>query len=93
RRSAHNARVFHDWLVQRAPDDWLTLFGIARVAGPMNKQATAADGTVTTIVGNVRGPEVHSVRTLRRVGPDGTIRSDLIVELTQSWYPADPKDG
>lgn len=29
--------------------------------------------------------EIHSVRPVRRVGPDGQQRLDLVVEITQSW--------
>jgi hypothetical protein len=29
--------------------------------------------------------EIHSVRPVRRVGPDGQQRLDLVVEVTQSW--------
>ena len=31
--------------------------------------------------------EVHSVRPVRRVGPDGQQQLDLVVEITQSWIP------
>lgn len=34
-----------------------------------------------------RGIEVHSVRPARRVGPDGQIQSDVVIEMTQSWSP------
>jgi hypothetical protein len=40
-------------------------------------------------VGNEDGKlspfEIHSVRPVRRVGPDGQQRLDLVVEITQSW--------
>ena len=39
--------------------------------------------------GDLRGFEVHSVRPVRRIGPDGQQRTDLVVEITQSWIPAD----
>jgi hypothetical protein len=39
--------------------------------------------------GNLRGFEVHSVRPVRRIGPDGQQRTDLVIEITQSWIPAD----
>jgi len=35
--------------------------------------------------GNLSPFEVHSVRPVRRVGPDGQQKLDLVVELTQSW--------
>ena len=39
--------------------------------------------------GKLRDFEVHSVRPVRRIGPDGQQRTDLVVEITQSWFPAD----
>ena len=33
---------------------------------------------------DLRGIEVHSVRPLQRVGPDGQLLSQLVVELTQA---------
>ena len=38
--------------------------------------------------GELRNFEVHSVRPVRRIGPDGQQRTDLVVEITQSWLPA-----
>jgi hypothetical protein len=37
--------------------------------------------------GELRPFEVHSVRPIRRVGPDGQQITELTVEITQSWYP------
>jgi hypothetical protein len=31
--------------------------------------------------------EVHSVRPLRRVGPDGQVNVSMVIELTQPWTP------
>ncbi|MBV8226510.1 MAG: S8 family serine peptidase [Verrucomicrobia bacterium] len=39
--------------------------------------------------GQLRDFEVHSVRPVTRIGPDGQQRTDLVVEITQSWIPAD----
>ena len=39
--------------------------------------------------GELRNFEVHSVRPVRRIGPDRQQRTDLVVEITQSWLPAD----
>jgi hypothetical protein len=39
--------------------------------------------------GTLREFEVHSVRPVRRIGPDRQQRTDLVVEITQSWIPAD----
>ncbi|WP_431862535.1 S8 family serine peptidase [Azospirillum sp.] len=43
--------------------------------------------------GTASGIEVHSVRPLRRVGPDGEVVAAVIVELTQTWKPDDGRDG
>jgi len=95
RLSSGNAALFHQWLVSPlVPDTLLTLFGVRRTAGPLAITVPAdGDTPARTFEGNVHGPEVHSVRTLRRVGPDGTTRADLIVEITQSWHPAKDGDG
>ncbi len=39
--------------------------------------------------GRLRNFEVHSVRPVRRIGPDGQEQTDLVVEITQSWIPED----
>jgi hypothetical protein len=39
--------------------------------------------------GKLRDFEVHSVRPVRRIGPDGQQETDLVVEITQSWLPDD----
>jgi hypothetical protein len=41
------------------------------------------------IKGELREFEVHSVRPVRRVGPDGQQTTDLVIEITQSWFPVD----
>ncbi len=43
--------------------------------------------------GTSGGIEVHSVRPLRRVGPDGQVVSDLVIVLTQSWTPQGAAEG
>jgi len=40
---------------------------------------------VNGVEGSVSKLEVHSVRPVRRIGPDGQQRLDLVVELTQKW--------
>jgi len=37
--------------------------------------------------------EVHSVRPLRRVGPDGQVNAAVVVELTQKWTPEGSRVG
>ena len=41
------------------------------------------------IKGEVRPIEVHSVRLARRVSADGRIHSDIVLEITQTFRPAD----
>ena len=45
--------------------------------------------TIGGIEGRIQGVEVHSVRPARRVGPDGNVRKDLIIEITQRFVPND----
>ncbi len=45
--------------------------------------------TIAGQSGKLRDFEVHSVRPVRRIGPDGQQQTDLVVEITQSWLPDD----
>ena len=45
-----------------------------------------------TYLVDVRGIEVHAVRPLRRIGPDGQLLSQLVVEITQSLHTTDGRD-
>ncbi|NGM23985.1 S8 family serine peptidase [Roseomonas stagni] len=47
------------------------------VEGP---RGTFSSGTFSRI-------EVHSVRPARRVGPDGELLADTVIEITQRWWP------
>lgn len=49
-------------------------------------RAAEVDGAI----GQVSPLEVHSVRPLRRVGPDGQVLSAVVIEITQAWKPAVP---
>jgi len=95
KRSRSNAAIFHKWLTSDAvSDDNLEVFGIRRSGGALTL-AVPNDGegaAPVEIAGTLRGPEVHSVRTLRRVGPDGSVRSSVIIEVTQSWYADSGED-
>jgi hypothetical protein len=63
-------------------DEEIENLGLYRIAAPQ-------PFTVGDVEGELRRIEVHSVRPARRVGPDGTIRSDVIIEITQSFRPKD----
>lgn len=81
--SMANARMVHRWLCdpKRVSDAELAMLGLRRKADP-NFQVAMKDGSVATM--DLRGIEVHSVRPLQRVGPDGQLLSQVVVELTQS---------
>jgi subtilisin family serine protease len=78
RRAA--VRLFED-LKQRVPEGELAALGLQRT------------GNVPFEVDGRRGRldhfEVHSVRPARRVDVDGQARTDLVIEITQGWRPAD----
>ena len=78
-----NAWRVHQWLTnpQRVSDAELATLGLHRHADP-DFQVQAKDGSQRTM--DLRPIEVHSVRPLQRVGPDGQLLSQMVVELTQS---------
>lgn len=78
-----NAWRVHQWLTNpsRVSDAELELLGLHRHPDP-NFSVKMKDGS--RLVMDLRGIEVHSVRPLQRVGPDGQLLSQMIVELTQS---------
>jgi hypothetical protein len=43
--------------------------------------------------GRSGGIEVHSVRPLRRVGPDGQVVAAVVIVLTQTWTPQGAAEG
>ncbi len=86
--SQDNARIFWKWLMDASDvrDDEIAALGLHRIETPQPWQ-------IGDHKGQMRKIEVHSVRPARRVGPDGNIRSDLVVEITQTFRPADNPDG
>ena len=84
----HNAVEFRGWLMDPAMvnDHELSILGLSRSPQPNYPLQTASGATVAV---DMRGIEVHSVRPLRRVGPDGQFLSQLVVELTQSLHTKD----
>jgi hypothetical protein len=80
-----NARRFRKWLIDPAMvgDTELEVLGLKRE--PVNG-FTLTNAQGEQIACDVHGIEVHSVRPSRRVGPDGQLLSQLVVEITQSYY-------
>jgi hypothetical protein len=77
--SRRNGAFVHNWLK--------TSSGITDALGfYCGEDATL---TVNGRPGKLRNFEVHSVRPVRRIGPDGQQRTDLVIEITQSWIPDD----
>ncbi|MFL5268135.1 MAG: S8 family serine peptidase, partial [Stellaceae bacterium] len=81
--SRKNAATLHNWLMSpKVLDREIELLGLSRdlsTAPPIKDMA-----------GKLHGIEVHSVRPARRVRLDGTIRADLVIEITQTWHPEQP---
>jgi hypothetical protein len=92
--SRKNRVIVHDWLVAGAvlPADERQL-GIAMGA---DAPASIARGKKGAGKGKPL-VEVHSVRPLRRVGPDGQMLTDLVIEVTQQrrepLFPDAPELG
>ncbi|HXN20152.1 MAG TPA: hypothetical protein VN875_17575 [Candidatus Binatus sp.] len=81
--SKHNAFLLHEWLKtsKKIKNEDTEAFGIYR--------SEDASLKVNGQTGNLSKFEVHSVRPVRRIGPDGQQLLDLVIEITQSWSPAD----
>ncbi len=80
--SEKNRWIFWDWLMNRdlVNDDEMAALGLLRIPKAQPFKIGDQDGELRPI-------EVHSVRPVRRVGPEGNIRSDLVVEITQTFRP------
>jgi hypothetical protein len=86
RLSKLNAAKFHDLILESkdiSDDDAATL-------GFYRQENTVLE--VAGVTGKLSSFEVHSVRPVRRVGPDGQQAMDLLVEITQSWTPQGQTD-
>ncbi len=79
--SKKNAKLFHAWIESSLTDEDAEALGFYRL------------GRISAIEeqfhGKLRRFEVHSVRPVRRVGLDDGPRLDVVIEITQSWIPAD----
>ncbi|HWW77915.1 MAG TPA: S8 family serine peptidase, partial [Pyrinomonadaceae bacterium] len=83
--SRANAAILHNWISQNLTDEQTLALGFYR--SPNARAAVKA-----LPAGRLSNFEVHSVRPVRRVGPDDQQQLDLVVEITQSWRP-DGRDG
>jgi hypothetical protein len=90
RASRRDARALHARLVddmkgRDSPDALARKRALRAALGLLDPGASCnAEGELGTA-----GPiEVHSVRPLRRVGPDGQVLAAVVVDLTQRWKPA-----
>ncbi|MBV9581436.1 MAG: S8 family serine peptidase [Chloroflexi bacterium] len=78
--SRHNAFLLHQWLHDstQVSDEELDVLGLSRAPGARQ---------IGNVAGTLHPIEVHSVRPCRRVGPDGQLQSDVVIEITQSFHP------
>ena len=60
--------------------DEISVLGLQRIADNQPYRIAGQGGELRKI-------EVHSVRPVQRVSPDGNILSDLVVEITQTFRP------
>ena len=87
--SKHNAALLHAWLANPA--------NVGDQFGPQFGLNFSSDPPAGTFDGFIRGAdkrplfEVHSVRPAHRVAPDGEIKTDVIIVITQRrMVPRDP---
>jgi hypothetical protein len=80
--------VLHRALMQ-APDRDRVLAALGLLPPPEDA-ASWRPAEVDGAYGEVSRLEMHSVRPLRRVGPDGQILSAVVIEITQRWRPSVP---
>lgn len=75
--SRNNAYKFWRWLTSDAvSDEELAMLGLVR---------HACDMELGGVAGKLGGIEVHSVRPVRRIGPDRLSHDELVIEITQTW--------
>lgn len=77
--SRDNGSKLHDWLKETLKQDEARLLGFS-----LDEEETLK---VNNETGQLSRFEVHSVRPVRRVGPDGQQQLDLVIEITQNWVP------
>jgi len=79
--SIDNAKRFHEWIENNLTDEDAEALGFYR-SGRISAIENQFHGTLARF-------EVHSVRPVRRISPDDSPRLDVVIEITQSWIPAD----
>ena len=79
--SKKNCYIFHEWVKEKLTDEESLSLGFYR--------SEAGEIEVNGVKGSLSRCEVHSVRPVRRVGPDGQQKMDWVVEITQKWIPSD----
>ena len=67
---------------------WLTDLHCAAVYSALGFRPAKKEDKIGGIDGEVRPIEVHSVRLARRVSAGGSIHSDVVFEITQTFRPA-----
>ncbi len=86
-KSRDNATKVHNWLTHESQER-ARIRDILGFRTPEENHAITLDGG-QELVGEIRPIEVHSVRVCRRSAPDGSTRSTLVIEITQT-FRADP---
>ena len=76
--SRRSAAIFHHFLTEKINYEQARYLGIL---------PPGTELTVENMKGRISRVEVHSVRPLRRVGPDGQLQVDLVIVIAQSWRP------
>ena len=80
--SNEDAKWLHGELLRNLPEEEFVALGLVK-----------AKKRSTTILDKVKGQispvEVHSVRPVQRIGPDGQILDQVVIEITQRWKPAE----
>jgi hypothetical protein len=77
--SRDNGRKLHDWFKKTLKKDEASSLGFS-----LGEEETFK---VNNEIGQLSRFLVHSVRPVRRVGPDGQQQLDLVIEITQNWVP------
>jgi subtilisin family serine protease len=85
--SRWNAGILQKWLTDPNESQRLLLRQILGFEEPAKSWSGVLDDQ--TYSGDIRPIEVHSVRVCRRSAPDGSSKSTLVIEITQSFW-ADP---